>query len=98
MSYSCTEFAFKTINTINNICIKETGSQNTFSYKQNQYMFEYGREQEDGSIVGSITKLIENGRDAEGYTKYTGYRTGTFKIKADGSIARFLRFKKEVKV
>lgn len=96
MSYSCADLAYRRINAITDICVKETGSQNTFSYKQNKYMFETGREQEDGAIVGSITKIIENGIDTQGYTKYIGYKAGTFRIEANGTITRFLRFKKEL--
>ncbi len=96
MGWSATMEACNTLDRITKICIAETGAQNTFVYKGNLYMWETGREQDDGSITGSIIKLIDNGIDEQGYKRYSGYEAGSLKINADGSIERFLRFKREL--
>ena len=96
MGWSCSLDADNTLRAISDICVKETGSQNTFNYKGSVYMFETGREQTDGAITGTITRLIENGTDEHGHKRYSGYRAGSFKILPDGSIKQFLRFKKVV--
>jgi hypothetical protein len=51
-------------------------SSNTWKYKGNNYFYEIGREQDDGSITGSVYSMKGNARDS-------------FKINSSGIIERF---------
>jgi len=87
MGYSCTQLADNTLRDITAICIKETNAQNTFKFNNSVYMWEIGKEQQDGSITGSIFKFLNEKQII---------KHSSFKINSNGDIKTFLRFKKEV--
>lgn len=54
---------------------------NCFANNGERYFYEFGREQEDGAIVGSIFKYCEDGKHV---TRYGGFR-----ISGRGEVERF---------
>lgn len=95
MGYSCTALADETRFRISEICKKEGNMQNTFKHNGNEYFFEVGRENADGSITGTIWKSIK-GMNADGTPNEYGLIASSFRIEPNGEITKFLRFKKEL--
>lgn len=84
MGWSCSRDAGNTMELLTERCIKETGSQNTYSGANNpgtKYFWQRSnKEYRDGRITGSVWKMLNDG---------TCKRTGSFRINADGTVARF---------
>lgn len=59
MGWSCTVKAGMRLDSINDFCYEQTKMTNTYFIGENKYFFETGREQADGSITGTIYKIIE---------------------------------------
>jgi len=80
MGYSCRHEAGECLDFImRTICIN--GSSNTWSFKKDTYFFERGRENEDGSITGSVWKIDP----ATNHCR----RSGGVKIAPCGRLERF---------
>lgn len=89
MGYSCSAKASEVCERISAYCVKITGSSNTWIDKYGvKYFFQVGREQADGAITGSVFKLL---------SETSGIKAGSFKIEANGNIARFPGLSKEVR-
>ncbi len=71
--WSCTQAAGRVLDAWVKFCLEQSGQQNVFSTPRGQAFWETGREQADGSIVGSIYYM-------------DGSRGGSFKIDADGNV------------
>jgi hypothetical protein len=84
MGWSATQAACATMDRLTARCIAQTASQNMFKLDGNSYFWETGREQDDGAITGTITKLIGDIR-AE---SCACARAGTFRIEPNGQISR----------
>ena len=56
-------------------------SANGFKVKENRYFYEFGREQQDGAIVGSVFKYCEDNIHVT--------RFGGFRISGRGEVERF---------
>lgn len=73
-----------------NACLKSTGIQNVFDTPKGRYMFETGREQPDGAIVGQVWKYV-----AGGFPQMHVKRAGSFRIEGDGTVTRAPKFLKD---
>lgn len=80
MSYSCTAKANKTLKHVEDYCREENHSSNVFFGDDgNEYFYEVGRENSDGSITGAVNLLKDQ----------LAYRKGSFRIDSDGTLVRF---------
>lgn len=67
------------VEAISEVCVKHTGSANTFLAKGKKYFFQIGKKHSDGSITGSIWNLT---------SEVSCKKTGNFRIDADGKLVR----------
>ena len=84
MGWSCTQEADNTLRKIQTLYM---GNSNYWMYKGKNFFFEIGREQEDGSITGSVFQDISSD---------TCKKVGSIKIDPDGKIIRFPHINKRV--
>jgi hypothetical protein len=94
MGYSCRADASKVADLWTAKCVTETGTSNTWNHETGspstgitRRFYEIGREQNDGSITGTIMEFLA---DRPTFAK----KVGTFKIGPDGDFVRgpaFLR-------
>ncbi len=77
MGWSAATEAVQTMEAWTNACVRATHVQNAFPFDGQEFMWEHGREQTDGAIVGSVFRLP------------SGTRCGTFRIEPDGSVTRW---------
>ena len=87
MSYSCTSRADAVLKVISDAIYEKNGSQNTWTKDGNEYFYEVGRENSDGSITGRVWLL--KGQLA--------YPKGSFKIDSDGALIRFPHLSKDIR-
>ena len=80
MGWSCTAKAGFTLDGISKTF---QGSSNTWNTEKGNFFFETGRENEDGAITGQVWKMI----NWQGQERCK--QSGSFRIEADGTIARF---------
>lgn len=82
MGWSARADACDTLDAWTRACVAQTGSQNTYRPHDSdrQYFFEIGREQADGSITGSVFRMVGND---------SAIRSGSFKIGPDGDVVRW---------
>ena len=75
MGYSWSSAAGKVFEAITRSCVKQTGSQNRYVHNGTQYFWENNEKTyADGSIQGTIHKIVRGG----------AVRAGSFKISGDG--------------
>lgn len=79
MGYSCTQAADNMLGVICHTFNKEKCS-NMLTLGGKRYFFERGKEQHDGAITGTLFRMLPNDM---------AQRSGSFRINADGTIARF---------
>ena len=88
MGWSCAVKAAWVTDAWSQACIKNSGSQNQWSYQGETYFFETSRiEHDDGAITGSIWKCLPDGVRAR--------RSGTFRIEGNGKITRAPKWLRE---
>lgn len=86
MGWSCTAKAGWVLDTWTDACVKSTDSSNVWETNKGRYMFETGREQHDGAIVGQVYRFVDRSR---------AIRSGSFRIEPDGTITRAPKFLKD---
>ena len=74
MGWSATNDACRTMEAIEDKCLKLTGTANAFVTRNRKFVIEIGDEQEDGSIRGDIIDY------------FTGTKKGDLHIGPDGDI------------
>ena len=79
MGYSCGRLASITLQIIEEICIKSTGSSNTFKTPKGNVFYQVGKENRDGAITGSTWRILSDGS----CRKTTGFR-----IEPSGQVSR----------
>lgn len=89
MGWSCTRDASLMLTLIQLKCNQQTGFSNTFCSQGKKYFFEKGVESSDGSITGSIWKMLENDK---------ARKSNSFKIEHDGRIVRGPKFFKDIEL
>lgn len=81
MGWSATKKACDTMETLDRKCKEISGMSNRYTGTDGKtYFYQIGREQQDGAIVGQVF-LMDTGANL-------CWRKGSFKISADGKIAR----------
>ncbi len=81
MGWSCNAAAAIALDQVTQMCIKSTGSSNTWEHGRNKYFYEPSRvEHDDGAITGSVFKFLDDGRCR---------KVGSFRINGDGVVERF---------
>lgn len=85
MGWSARVEACETFDAWARVCVAQTGKQNVYREfdGDQEYMIERGREQDDGSITGTVFRLV----DDDG--QLLAYRAGSFRIDPDGSVKRW---------
>ncbi len=82
MGYSCTAKADFALNAmivqLKAASSKEIEQSNAWEYKGQDYFFEQGREQDDGSITGTVVS-------------FTGYTVGSVRIDSEGIVKRWAK-------
>jgi hypothetical protein len=67
------------LESISRACVEATGCSNTWEKRGVRYFYEVGRENADGSITGTVWKMVgENG----------ARRSGSFRIDNAGTVVR----------
>lgn len=80
MGYSCSYAANEALKFIlKSVCYPL--SNNTWKYDGNEYFFERGRENRDGSITGTVYSFLEDGSHVR--------KVGSVRIEKNGAITRF---------
>ncbi len=83
MGYSCNTAAAYAMDEISAMCVKSTGSSNTWTHGKNKYFYERGRENNDGAITGTVWKFVmHNGEERV-------KRAGSYRISPNGVVERF---------
>ena len=82
MGYSCSAMASLVLDGIMSNVSHVNNCSNVWSYKNVAYMYERGREQNDGAITGTISKFTDPNCTM-------AVRVGSFRIEGDGMITRF---------
>ena len=105
MGWSCAAAAGDTLNILDAVCLKMTGTQNTYvGTDGNEYFYELShREYKDGAITGSVWRLVgepcHNTIPGDTLMLPAGreaMRAGNFRIAGDGKITRWpARFPRE---
>lgn len=80
MGYSCCTSAANALDFILDQVTDSLGSSNSWQNDGNDYFFERGREQADGSITGTVYRMIGENRCR---------KAGSAKIDPDGLVRRF---------
>lgn len=92
MGYSCNAKAAYVMDEISAMCVKSTGSSNTWTHGKNKYFYERGRENDDGAITGSVWKFVmHNGEERV-------RRSGSYRINGDGVVQRFPTMSANVRI
>jgi hypothetical protein len=92
MGWSCSVAADNTMRVWVRACRESTGSSNTYITNSGEYFFELSRrEYDDGSITGSIWKIVEKIAPDTSRAK----PAGSFRIEGDGTITRAPKFLKD---
>lgn len=88
MGWSCTDEAYKVIETWSDACMQQTGTSNDFvDTRGNRYFWEASRtEHNDGAITGTVWKQLNNGNCL---------KSGTFRIEGNGTVTRAPKFLKD---
>lgn len=84
MGWSCNAAAGYAMDAISEMCVKSTGSSNTWEHGKDRYFFERSnKEHDDGAITGSVFKFVD----------YNGEKrcrkAGSFRIDGEGRLVRF---------
>ena len=94
MGWSCSMAAAATMDRWIAACVKQTGASGTWEEGGVRYFFEPSRhEHRDGAITGKVYRM---GPPTEPDGGGPCYPAGSFRINADGSVARAPRFLKGV--
>lgn len=88
MGYSCTKDANDMLGLIRNQFGDGTAS-NGLAISGETYFYEVGKEQADGAITGTLFQNIDANH---------ARRVGSFRINADGTIARFPRIRRDMQI
>jgi len=92
MGWSCTAAANDTMKILTAACLKQTKSQNVFRANGKFYMWELGRENDDGAITPSVQLLTdEHNRPLvkfEGVERMLSREVARLRIEPDGSLGR----------
>lgn len=106
MGYSQTVASANVSDRWTRACVQSSGMQNVWTDRGQWYMWERGREQDDGAEVGSIMRFVGHPyiptaiptrqcvQCGERDHTASAYRTGSYRIDPDGRVARapaFLR-------
>ena len=67
MGLSCEYNADIVLRAISEKCFQQTGLSNVWKHKDKRFFWEVGRENQDGSITGSISELVGDGKNDKYY-------------------------------
>jgi|LakMenEpi03Aug12_release.lakeMendotaPanAssembly.Ray.scaffolds.fasta_scaffold1110485_2 hypothetical protein len=84
MGYSCRQDADDTYRQWVQLCVDATGKSNVYVVNGVEYVIELGREQRDGAMTGSVSRLTPNGEH-----QWLATTCGSFRIEPDGTVKRY---------
>jgi hypothetical protein len=87
MGYSCTAISKIVLDELMKLVEHFGESSNAWKHDQNNYFYDIGREQSDGSITGTVYLMAG---------QYS-FKKGSFKINSQGIIERFPAMDKAIK-